>query len=107
MFKGRILLKGGMEMQKYDGKIMSKSEFMKNSDYGKEEYEGLIVSADTKKGLYNIGVQLSENEILLIDQVADSKVHERYHELIPKIQEIKRQYGAEGNSSSGDFWGGM
>ena len=94
-------------MQKYDGKIMNKSEFMQNSGYSKEEYEGLLVSADTKKGLYNIGVQLSEDEILLIDQVLDSQVHERYHELIPKIQEIKRQYGVESNSSSGELWGGM
>jgi len=76
-------------------KIMSKSEFLKNGEFGKEEYEGLLVASDTQKGLYNIGVDLGDDKVLLIEQVDDTNVHERYHELIPKIQEIKRQYGVQ------------
>ena len=86
-------------MQEYKGKVMSKSEFLKNGEFGKEEYEGLLVASDTQKGIYNIGVELGEDQILLIEQADDSNVHERYHALIPKIQEIQRQYGV-GNDLS-------
>lgn len=82
-------------MHENKGKIMSKSEFLKNGEFGKEEYEGLLVASDTQKGLYNIGVDLGDDKVLLIEQVDDTNVHERYHELIPKIQEIKRQYGVQ------------
>ncbi len=95
-------------MQEYKGKIMSKSEFLKNGEFGKEEYEGLLVASDTQKGIYNIGIQLDEDKILLLDQVDESNVHERYHELIPKIQEIQRQYGAESDLQNyGKIWGGV
>ncbi|NLB89014.1 MAG: hypothetical protein GX790_07300 [Syntrophomonadaceae bacterium] len=79
----------------HKGKIISKSEFLKNGEFAKEEYEGLLVASDTQKGLYNIGVDLGGDKVLLLEQVDDSNVHERYHELIPKIQEIQRQYGVE------------
>ena len=81
-------------MQEYKGKIMSKSEFLKNGEFGKEEYEGLLVASDTQKGIYNIGVELGEDKILLIEQADDSNVHERYHALIPKT----------GNSTSVRSW---
>ena len=55
----------------------------------------MLVASDTQKGLYNIGVDLGDDKVLLIEQVDDTNVHERYHELIPKIQEIKRQYGVQ------------
>ena len=31
----------------HKGQIMSKDEFLRNSQYAKEDYEGLMVSADT------------------------------------------------------------
>ncbi|NLJ72297.1 MAG: hypothetical protein GX333_04705 [Syntrophomonadaceae bacterium] len=84
----------------HKGKIMSKSEFIKAGEFAKEEYEGLIVAADTEKGLYNIGVQLSEDKILLLEQATDNQVHERYHELAPRITEIQRQYKVNRDLSS-------
>ncbi|MGR6836894.1 hypothetical protein [Syntrophomonas erecta] len=79
-----------MSFQK--GQIISKKSFMENGDYAKEEYEGLIVSADSQKGHYNIGVQLDEERVLLVDHARDSEVHQRVNQLAPQIQEIQRQY---------------
>lgn len=79
-------------MQK--GQIISKEEFLRNSQYAKEEWEGLLVSADTTKNHYNIGVQLDENRILLVDQVPDDQVHHRITQLVPQIAELQRKHGA-------------
>lgn len=84
----------------HKGKIMSKSEFIKAGEFAKEEYGALIVAADTEKGLYNIGLQLSEDKILLLEQTTDKQVHERYHELAPQITEIQRQYRVNRDLSS-------
>jgi hypothetical protein len=77
-------------MQK--GQVVSKEEFLRNSQYAKEEWEGLLVSADTTKKHYNIGVQLDENRILLVDQVPDHEVHHRIHQLVPEITQLQRQH---------------
>ncbi|HOB12512.1 MAG TPA: hypothetical protein PLM20_09455 [Syntrophomonadaceae bacterium] len=76
------------------GQIMTKEEFLRNSQYAKEEWEGLLVSADTTKNHYKIGVQLDENRILLVDQVPDHEVHHRITQLVPQIAELQRQYGS-------------
>ncbi|HZK43122.1 MAG TPA: hypothetical protein VFC73_02435 [Syntrophomonadaceae bacterium] len=87
-------------MHKQKGKIVKKNEFLKDGEFSKEEYEGLLVASDTQTGIYNIGIELGEDKILVIDQADDNNVHEKYHELIPKIQEIQRQYGVENDISS-------
>jgi len=75
------------------GEIMSKDAFLHNVPYTKEPYEGILVSADTKNNQYKIAVQLSENQVLLVDQVSDREVQERVHEWIPRVNEIQIQYG--------------
>ena len=77
-------------MQK--GQVVSKEEFLRNSQYAKEEWEGLLVSADTTKKHYNIGVQLDENRILLVDQVPDHEVHHRIHKQVPENNQLQRQH---------------
>jgi hypothetical protein len=71
---------------------MSKDAFLHNIPYTKEPYEGILVSADTKNNMYKIAVQLSENQVLLVDQVSDREVQERVHEWIPRVNEIQTQY---------------
>ena len=78
----------------HKGQIVSKEEFLRNSQYAKEEWEGLLVSADTNKKHYNIGVQLDENRILLVVHVPDQEVHHRIHQLVPEITQLQRQHGA-------------
>lgn len=71
------------------GRIVSKESFLKNSSYNKEEYEGLIVGADLSNGLYQIGIELGGNQILIVDQVKDYMVEQRVQQWMPKIQEIQ------------------
>ena len=80
-------------MDRVKGKIMSKDAFLDNIPYTKEPYEGIVVSADTKNNQYKIAVQLSENQVLLVDQVSDQEVKEKLLEWIPRVNEIQMQYG--------------
>ncbi len=84
------------------GRIVSRDGFFQNSAYSKEEYEGLIVSADTVTGLYNIGLEINAEQILLLDQVADTKVAERVQEIMPSIQEIQTLLNNPDDDSQGD-----
>ena len=80
-------------MDKVNGELMSKEAFFINSPYTKEPYEGILVSADTANNQYKIGVQLSENQVLLVDLVSDKEVQKRLKEWIPRVNEIQIQYG--------------
>jgi hypothetical protein len=80
-------------MDRVKGKIMNKDAFLQNIPYTKEPYEGILVSADTQNNQYKIAVQLSENQVLVVDQVRDSEVKERLLEWIPRVNDIQIQYG--------------
>ena len=82
-------------MNKVKGEIMSKEAFLNNAPYAKEPYEGILVSADTKNDQYKIAVQLSEHQVLFVDQVSDKEVKERLIEWIPRVNEIQVQYGVK------------
>lgn len=81
-------------MQDKKGRLMNKDEFIKSGLYAKEHYEGLLISSDTKQGCYNIGVQLDDNTVLVVDQAKESNVRERIQTWAPQIQEIQRGYSA-------------
>ncbi|KGK88403.1 hypothetical protein DP73_12985 [Desulfosporosinus sp. HMP52] len=82
-------------MNKLYGKIMSKDAFLNNTPYAKEPYEGIMVSLDTENNQYKIAVQLSENQVLLVDKVKDTEVQERLIQWIPRVNEIQLQYGVD------------
>lgn len=79
-------------MQVRKGQIVNKSAIIKQGEFSKEEYEGLIAASDSEKGIYNIALQLNENLVLIVDQVSDSEVHDRYHQLTPEIQNMQKKY---------------
>ena len=79
-------------MQIKKGQIVDKSTILKQGEFSKEEYEGLIAASDTEKGIYNIALQLIENRVLIVDQVQDNQVQDRYHQLTGQIQDLKKQY---------------
>ena len=79
------------------GKVVSKTEFLRDGLWSKEQYEGLLVSADRSSGLYNIGVQLSENEVLVVDQAKDDSIRERIQGWAPQVYDIQRNHGVETN----------
>ena len=82
------------------GQVMSKQEFLRHGAWAKEEYEGLLVSSDGQQGCYNIGVQLAEDRVLVVDQAHEDDVHERYHSWVPKVQEIQRTHRVHNNSGN-------
>lgn len=81
-----------MEVKK--GDIIAKKQFLGQGLYAKEEYEGLIVSSDQKQQHYNLGVQLDEERILVVDQAREDEVEEKLRNWVPQIQEIQRKHGS-------------
>ena len=87
-------------MDRAKGELMSKDTFLNNVSYTKEPYKGILVSADTKNNQYKIAVQLSENQVLMVDQVSDKEVEGSVNEWVPRINEIQRQYGVTNDQES-------
>lgn len=82
------------------GKIVNKDSFLANKDFAKEQYEGLLVVADQEHGYYNIGIQLNDNEILIVDRVNESGIRERIQNWAAKIQDIQNKYGVENKQNT-------
>ncbi|MDD2586633.1 MAG: hypothetical protein PHT79_09880 [Syntrophomonadaceae bacterium] len=74
------------------GKIMSKKDFVKDAFYVKEHYEGLLISSDLEQGCYNIGIQIDENQILVVDQAKDTNIRERIQVWAPQIRQIQKEH---------------
>jgi hypothetical protein len=87
-------------MQAKRGSIVSKQDFLQNGTYAKEEYEGLLVSSDKQEGCYNLGIQLAEDKILLVDQAIDSDIEEKVQTWAAQIQTIQRQHKVKNNSGN-------
>ncbi len=81
-----------MEIRK--GDIVNKKSFLEKGLFAKEEYEGLLVSSDLAKKCYNLGVQLDEDRILVVDQVREGNIKEKVGSWSKKIQEIQKAYGS-------------
>ena len=81
-----------MELRK--GDIVNKNIFLEKGLFAREEYEGLLVSSDTAQRCYNLGVQLDEDRIFIVDQVQEGNVEEKVRSWSGKIQEIQRAYGS-------------
>jgi hypothetical protein len=82
-------------MEARKGEIISKSEFLSHGSYAKEQYEGLLVSSDARQGCYNIGVQLDEDKVLIVDHAHDNDVRERILNWSSQIEDIQRKHGAK------------
>jgi len=82
------------------GQIISKKEFLKDGQYAKEQYEGLLVSSDVKNGHYNIGVQLDENQVLVVDHSKESQIRDKVLSWSSQIADIQRRYNAGTDSQN-------
>lgn len=80
-------------MQDKKGEIISKREFLAHGSYAKEQYEGLLVSSDIQQGCYNIGVQLGEDRVLIVDQAREDNVRERIQSWAPQVHFIQKRHG--------------
>jgi hypothetical protein len=74
------------------GMVMNRQSFLENGLWSKEEYEGLLVSGAADQGRYNIGIEIGEDLILVVDQVMDSEVQQKVRSWSAEIADIQRQY---------------
>ncbi len=79
------------------GRIINKNSLVNNSSFVKEQYEGLLVCSD-EQGFYNIGVQLNENDVLIVDQAKETNVRERIQNWAAQVEDIQKKYGSSGES---------
>lgn len=91
-------------MRDTKGQILSRDEFISRGQYAKEQYEGLLVSSDEAQGCYNIGVELGNNRILVVDQARETNIRERIQVWAPQVQSIQKEYHAKNelHNYSGD-----
>ncbi|MGE5372612.1 MAG: hypothetical protein ACM3QZ_11550 [Solirubrobacterales bacterium] len=75
--------------------IMSKSEFLSHGGYDKEQYEGLLVSSMPDGSGYQIGIQLSEDKVMKVDEVSEENVRDKVYEWAPQVPVIQYQHKAE------------
>lgn len=87
-----------MTMEK--GQIINKKEFLKNGQYAKEQYEGLLVGSDVEQGRYNIGVQLDENQVLVVDSSNEQQIRDKVLWWSSQIVDVQRRYRAGSDSQN-------
>ncbi len=74
-------------------KVVKKETFLSSSGFAKEQYEGLLVASDTDSGLYNIGIQINDDEVLVVDNATEHNVRERIQNWAAQIQDVQKKYG--------------
>ncbi len=87
-------------MTMHKGQIINKKEFLKNGQYAKEEYEGLLVGSDVEQGRYNIGVQLDENQVVVVDFSNESQIKDKVLWWSSQIVDIQQRYHADPDSQN-------
>lgn len=75
------------------GQIVSKQEFLAGRHFAKEQYEGLLVSADPRSGNLQIGIQLDEDRVIVVDEATDRNIRERIQSWAPQVRDIQERYG--------------
>ncbi len=75
------------------GRIINKESLVNNSSFVKEQYEGLLVCSD-EQGFYNIGIQLNDNDVLIVDQAKETNVRERIQNWAAQVQDIQSKYSS-------------
>ncbi len=71
---------------------MDKQEFLAGGYYAKEQYEGLLVSADPRSGNLRIGVELDGGRVMVVDEATDRNIRERIQSWAPQVEEIRRRH---------------
>ncbi|HHV77271.1 MAG TPA: hypothetical protein GXX39_07880 [Syntrophothermus lipocalidus] len=82
------------------GQVVSKREFLGGKEFAKEQYEGLLVTADPRSGNLQIGVELDEDRVVVIDEATERNIRERIQSLVPQVQDIQNKYRADAASNN-------
>ena len=79
-----------MNFQK--GQIVDKADFLSKDGFNKEYYEGLLIASDEAVNGFHVGIQVSEDKVLIVDQAGPEGAREAAERWAPKIDEIQQQY---------------
>ncbi len=82
-------------MHFHKGQIVDKSDFITKDGFSKEYYEGLLIASDASLNGYNIGIQLSEDKVLVVDRTNAENAREMVDLWAPRIDQIQREYGVK------------
>jgi hypothetical protein len=80
-------------------KVISKEAFLKDGAYARETYEGVLVSADMNSGGYNIGVQVGEDDVVVVDQASAEDVRGKALAWSARVDEVQQRHAPEQNLS--------
>ncbi|MGE5397321.1 MAG: hypothetical protein ACM3MK_07275 [Chitinophagales bacterium] len=83
------------------GRIMDKEDFLSDGIFNKEHYEGLLVSANSD-GTYSIGIQISQDKVIKVDEADPNQVRNKIYEWAPQILTIQKEYGAKADLQNYD-----
>jgi hypothetical protein len=86
-------------MKKRLGPVMDKKDFMSEGIFDKEPNEGLLISARSD-GRLNIGIQLTEDKVLKVDEAYGEEVRDKIAQWAPQIQSIQKEWGSKPDTSS-------
>ncbi len=78
------------DVQSYETPIMSLNEF-KIGLLDKDQVPGLLVRSD-ENGVYNIGIQINDKEVVKVASVLESEVLEKVELWREKIDVIRERY---------------
>jgi hypothetical protein len=79
-------------MEQNLGPVMDKKDFLSDGVFDKEPYEGLLISARSD-GKLDIGIQLTQDKVLKVDEAYGEEVREKIAKWTPHIPTIQKQWG--------------
>ncbi|MDO4539472.1 MAG: hypothetical protein Q4B48_00015 [Syntrophomonadaceae bacterium] len=79
--------------EKRKGTVISREEFINSGAIVKEHYEGLLVASDRAKSAYDIGIQINDEQVMLVDSASPQDIRHRILNWAPLVAQYQRQYG--------------
>ncbi len=88
-------------MGKNLGPIIDKRDFLSDGTFDKEPYESLLISA-RPDGKFDIGIQLTEDKVLKVDEAFSEEVRDKITQWAPQITAIQKQWGEKADLQNYD-----
>lgn len=74
------------------GTIIPREEFINRGAIVKEQYEGLLVASDRAQSAYDIGIQLNNEQVMVVDSATPQDIRHRIQNWAPLVAQYQRQY---------------
>lgn len=74
------------------GTIVSRRDFVNSGAIVKEHYEGLLVASDRAGSGYDIGIQINDEQVMVVDSAGPQDIRHRIENWAPLVAQYQRQY---------------